>query len=158
MRFLKIYLNDHLAGAIAGTQLAKRCLKNNEGTPLGDFLARLLEEIKEDRGELEKVMEALEVTQDGVKKAAAYAAEKAGRLKLNGQITGYSPLSRVVEVEGLLLGVTGKLGLWRALRDLSEREPRVKVVDLDALIARAERQVAELENHRLQAAETAFAG
>jgi hypothetical protein len=31
---LRIYLNDHLAGASAGEALAKRCLSNNQGTPL----------------------------------------------------------------------------------------------------------------------------
>ena len=48
-----------------------------------------------------------------------------GRLKPNGQLTGYSPLSRLVELEGLSLGITGKLGLWRALLGLVPGEPRL---------------------------------
>ena len=35
------------------------------------------------------------------KNAGAWALEKVGRLKLNGELTSYSPLSRVVELEGL---------------------------------------------------------
>ena len=50
-----------------------------------------------------------------MKPAVAWIAEKAGRLKLNGQIRGYSPLSRLVELEGLEVGVTGKRSLWQAL-------------------------------------------
>ena len=33
------------------------------------------------------------------KDGAAWVAEKLGRLKTNGQLTGYSPLSRLVELE-----------------------------------------------------------
>ena len=82
--------------------------------------------------------------------------EKVGRLKPNGQLTGYSPLSRVVELEGLALGVTGKLGLWKALRELVDEEPRLDAAELDRLRERAERQQAELEEHRLRAAGEAF--
>ena len=38
---------------------------------------------------------------------AGWVAEKAGRLKLNGSLLTYSPLSRLVELEGLSLGVEG---------------------------------------------------
>jgi hypothetical protein len=36
-------------------------------------------------------------------------------LKLNGQLRGYSPLSRLDELELLQIGVAGKRRLWRAL-------------------------------------------
>ena len=48
-----IYLNDHLAGSIVGTELARRTRGENDGTPLGDFLAGLTREIEADRSELE---------------------------------------------------------------------------------------------------------
>ena len=60
-------------------------------------------------------MDRLGVRKDPLKPAAAWMAEKLGRLKLNGQLSGYSPLSRVVELEGLHIGITGKLELWKAL-------------------------------------------
>lgn len=37
-RLLQIYLNDHLAGAVGGAELARRCLRSNRGTPLGALL------------------------------------------------------------------------------------------------------------------------
>ncbi len=46
-------------------------------------------------------MAALGVPQDRVKNAMGWGAEKLGRLKPNGQLTGYSPLSRMVELKGL---------------------------------------------------------
>jgi hypothetical protein len=51
------------------------------------------------------------------KPAAAWTVEKLGRLKLNGQLTGYSPLSRMVEIEMLYIGITGKMRMWRALEE-----------------------------------------
>ena len=153
---LRIYLNDHSSGALAGYEVAKRCLSNNEGTRLGEYLEQFVSELEEDRGELLRVMDALGLTRDKLKEGMGWAAEKAGRLKLNGQITGYSPLSRLVELEGLVIGVTGKRSLWRSLKEVAETDPRIAVVDLDLLEKRAQAQLEELEKHRLEAAALAF--
>ena len=150
-RFLRIYLNDHLAGATAGVELVKRSLRSNEGTPLGDLLARLLTEIEDDRRALVRIADALGVARDRPKLAAAWAAEKVGRLKLNGRVRGYSPLSRLIELEGLALGVEGKLRAWRALQQIGLDTARTGV-DLEQRARDAEAQLASLEEHRLRAA------
>jgi hypothetical protein len=155
-RFLGIYLNDHLAGAIAGSELAKRAARNNEGTPLGAFLDRLTTDIDEDRRALETLMNDLGVKKDLVKDAAAWMAEKVGRLKLNGRLVGYSDLSRLVELEGLSLGVEGKLAMWRNLSRVRQRYPALKETDIEELIQRAEAQRRELEQARQEAAEKAL--
>jgi hypothetical protein len=136
-------------------ELVKRARGANEGTPLGDFLAQLTTEIDEDRETLRAIMKALEVGEDELKKIAGYVTEKFGRLKLNGELFSYSPLSRVVELEGLYLGVTGKRALWRVLHDL--KEPRLAGFDLPSLLERAERQRTGIEEHRRAAARVAFA-
>jgi hypothetical protein len=156
-KYLNIYLNDHLAGAIAGFELAKRSAASNRGTPFGDFLTSFVAELESDRVSLEEVMEMVSAPKDRVKPAAAWAAEKVGRLKLNGQILGYSPLSRVVELEGLRAGVEAKLCLWNSLKALSESDGRL-VMDFDRLIKRAEAQQEQLEEHRVDAARIAFEG
>jgi hypothetical protein len=153
-RLLGIYLNDHLAGAVVGLELAKRAETSNRGNDFGRFLGRLVEEIEEDRRTLERVIDRLGVRRSRVKPALALVLERLGRLKLNGRVTAYSPLSRVVELEGLMLVVTGKLGLWRALERLGD--PRLTEFDLHALAERAKRQQSELEAHRLRAAEIAL--
>lgn len=153
---LAIYLNDHLAGATAGVELARRSRGANEGTPFGEFLTTLTEEIEEDRETLEKVMEAVGARRDRLKVGGAWAGEKVGRLKLNGSLRSYSPLSRVVEIEGLRLGVEGKAGLWQMLREIAD--PRLSGFDFDALITRAEHQRDELERHRLEAGRLALSG
>jgi hypothetical protein len=153
---LVIYLNDHLAGATTGLELARRAAGANEGSELGDFLERLVDEIAEDRAELETIMRELDVGRDRLKVVAGWTAEKAGRLKLNGRLVGYSPLSRVVELEGLLIGVTGKRAMWRALRDLADRDARLDPARLDGLIKRADRQRSGLERQRRRAAASAL--
>jgi hypothetical protein len=157
-KLLKIYLNDHLAGSMAGLELAKRCSSNNEGTPLGDFLETLTKEIETDKSELEALMDTLGAPKDPVKQLAAWAGEKLGRLKMNGQLTGYSDLSRLEELEGLSLGVEGKLSLWRSLKNVSDHDPRLATADLERLCDRAAEQRKALEDHRLEAATKALAG
>jgi hypothetical protein len=93
---------------------------------------------------------------DPAKQWLATFAEVAGRLKLNGQMVGYSDLSRLVELEGLSLGVAGKLSLWRSLQQLAATEAAVAALDLAALIERAEAQRDALEAHRLVAVKRAL--
>jgi hypothetical protein len=152
--YLAIYLNDHLAGATAGVELARRTAHENDGSELGGFLSRLATEIEADRQQLERLMEQLGVSRDRVKTAGAYVLEKLGRMKANGQITGYSPLSRLIELEGLHIGITGKLAMWSALREVFD--DRLESFDFAALIARAELQRDAVEEHRLAAARDAF--
>lgn len=115
-RLLALYLNDHLAGATLGVELARRLRSSNREDPeLGKPVSEICEEIEVDRRTLERVMEQLGIRRDPFKQKAAWVAEKLGRFKLNGQLTGYSPLSRLVELELLLIGITGKMQMWRAL-------------------------------------------
>ena len=143
-KLLAIYLNDHLAGATLGAELTRRSLRSNAGTTLGLFLEELLVELLDDREALETVMERLEIRKGRVKPTLAVVAERLGRLKLNGQVSGYSPLSRVLELEGLTIGIQGKLSLWRNLRATGVGD-RVSDVDLDRLAARAESQLRRVE-------------
>jgi hypothetical protein len=102
-------------------------------------------------------MAALGVGSDRVKLLGAWVVEKVGRLKLNGRLLGYSPLSRLMELEILLLGVTGKLALWRALHQLALQEPRLDRGDLERLMERAAGQLQEMETLRERAVADAFA-
>jgi hypothetical protein len=155
-KLLGIYLNDHLAGSTMGLELAKRARGENRHSEYGEFLDTLAEEIDADRETLKGIMDDLGIRKDPAKVAAGWIGEKAGRLKLNGQLTGYSPLSRLVEIEALALGVTGKLALWKALRLLADGQPALDAAELERLIERAERQQRDLEEHRLAAARTAL--
>jgi hypothetical protein len=147
---LAIYLNDHLAGAVVGVELARRTSSSNREDPeFGPALQQICAEIEADRATLLRLMERLGVRRDPVKPALAWAGEKLGRLKPNGQLSGYSPLSRLVELEGLSGGIAGKGQLWRALeRSLDS----VEGFDFEQLAERAERQRETIEALRLKAA------
>src|SRR4051812_6588926 len=134
-KLLPIYLNDHLAGATLGTNLAKRIADENRDNGFGPVFQELHEQIAEDRGALSDVMAALDIGTDHIKQIGAVVVERVGRFKLNGSLLSYSPLSRLVEIEALALGVTGKLGLWRALDEIQADE--LGAFDFAALAARA---------------------
>ncbi|HEX2095857.1 MAG TPA: hypothetical protein VHF50_00625, partial [Solirubrobacterales bacterium] len=104
----------------------------------------------------EAMMERLGFGRDRVKTAAATVAERMGRLKLNGRIRGYSPLSRFAELDFLAIGIEGKKILWANLRDFGELGSRLPDVDFDELIRRAQAQRDELEPFRARAGREAF--
>lgn len=156
MSLLAIYLNDHLAAATGARELARRAAGSNRGSDYGSFLEQLAVDLEEDRQSLMAVMRALEVGVDRLKVLGGWGAEKLGRLKLNGRLLSYSPLSRVVELEVLALGISGKLALWRALEFLALDWPELADLELDQHVLRAQRQLDGVEAQRLLAVAEAF--
>lgn len=148
---LGIYLNDHLAAATAGVDLAKRAADQNEDGELGEFLRGFAAESEAHRNQLEDVMGRLDVTRDQLKVGVGWLAEKLGRLKLNGRLLDYSPLSRVVELEGLLAGSQARLSLWRVCAAAAPDEPRIADIDFVDLIQRAQEMLDGLEKHHAAA-------
>jgi hypothetical protein len=157
-KLLRIYLQDHHAGSTTGLELARRIRGSNQGNEYGEAMAKITDEIAADRKALASIMDDLGFGSDTIKDAGAWALEKLGRLKLNGQISGYSPLSRVVEFEGLMTGITGKIGLWVALLGIAPDEPRLDAARLERLRQGGESQRATVEELRERAAREAFAG
>ncbi|QDE89675.1 hypothetical protein BHS06_12250 [Myxococcus xanthus] len=154
---LGIYLNDHLAGSVGGLELAIRTEAENHGNLLGRYLATLIPELKEDQSTLLAVLDALALKRDGLKTRAAWAVEKVGRLKLNGTLLRYSPLSRLLELEGLCSATEGRLSLWRTLARVSVKDARLAVFPFESLVQRGEAQRSVLQRLRAQAADVAFA-
>jgi hypothetical protein len=149
---LGIYLNDHLAGATAGTELAHRTARSHRDGKDGATLRRFAAEIGKDRAALLDIMTVLGITVRRYKVSAAWIGEKAGRLKFNGRLFARSPLSNLEELEMLRLGVEGKAAGWRTLRALADTDTRLDPGRLDELISRARRQADLLEDLRADAA------
>ncbi|MFD0354036.1 hypothetical protein ACFVHW_09835 [Streptomyces sp. NPDC127110] len=154
---LGIYLNDHLTGASAGTELLRRAARSHRDTALGPPLAALAREVAEDRESLRAVMAGLGVPESRGRAALGRLAEKAGRLKLNGRLFTRSPLSDVLELEAMRLGVEGKACMWRTLQALADRGARVDGARLHELVLRAERQIRILETLRGERSAQVFA-
>ncbi len=150
---LGIYLNDHLTGASVGVELIRRSAKGQLAAHRRTELSRLAAEVEQDRASLVSLMKTLGAPVQKHRVAAGWAVEKLGRLKPNGTWVHRSPLSDVIELESLRLGVEGKLCLWRLLRQLADTDTRISVVDLDDLEERAVGQIETLEAMRLEAGE-----
>jgi hypothetical protein len=151
---LGIYLNDHLAGATGGVELAERAAENNRDSPLGDFLRRLKEELVDDREAVQALMERLDVKRNPAKAAAGWVAEKAGRLKTNANLTSYSPLSRLIELEGLMAGSNARYSMFLVLEEMLPDPDAAK--DFGERAKQADRQIARLREHWERAMRDAF--
>lgn len=102
-------------------------------------------------------MDRADVRRQQTRLSLARLTELATRLKPNGRLVGYSPLSRVLELEGLTIGIKGKLGLWRSLETL-DHDSGVPDLDYTALATRAKDQRDRVEELRVRAAREALSG
>jgi hypothetical protein len=146
---LAIYLQDHHAAGVAGARVAKRAalaIDHRAGND-GD-LTRVASEISQDLIALEGIMRQLGVEPDRVKDTFSRIAERVSRSKLNGRLLRRSPLSDLLELETLVVGITGKQALWVTLREVLPAQ----VERFDQLLKRAEEQKRLVENARLEAA------
>src|SRR5213592_2946795 len=102
------------------------------------------------------IMRTLGVEESKVRQAGAWAAEKVGRARLI--IAGDEPgsLGLVLTLEGLIMGVTGKKLMWRALA--AAKLPRLNSCNFEELQRRAEQQIERIEAERISAVRQAFAG
>ena len=81
-RPIDVYLNDHLAGATFGADLARRLEAQTEATDFQSEMSRLAEEIEADRDTLTDLMNRIGASQNPSKQVTAWVAEKASRVKL----------------------------------------------------------------------------
>lgn len=151
-RPIDVYLNDHLAGATFGADLARQLEAQTEGTDFQPEMSRLAAEIEADLDTLTDLMERIGTTRNPSKQVTAWVAEKASRLKLTGLTSGDDELGKFLSIETLSLGVEGKASLWTTLRELRGHYPELLSSDLDDLLQRAQRQRQVLEAERLAAA------
>lgn len=155
-RLLQIYMNDQLAAGIVWREVARRSQRRNQETELGRTLERVAGEIAEDVLTFEQMMDKLSLRRDPVKTRLAVVGERLGRLKLNGSVTSYSPLSRFVELDFLAMGIEGKKILWTNLRDLAGLGVRLPEFDFDRLVERARGQRDSIEPFRAEAGREAL--
>ena len=144
LQYLTIYLNDHRAGAAAGTELAERIWRRNRSGPWANHLQEILSLVKAERETLDAVRVLLGVAGGGFRRALALMAERASSLKPNGDIFRYSPLSRVAELEALMSGIQSKQRLWTSLDLASASLPQLTRFDFPALQSQSQAQLATL--------------
>ena len=155
-RLLGIYLDDHRAGAAAGLALARRFATANAATFLADTADEVCGQIAEDVRTLDDVFDRLGHRSRRWKQVVARAAELLGRLKANGFLRHYSPLSRMVEIEMLSAGILTKQSLWESLAVVAEHRPELHGIDFGELQRRAQQQRRLLSHHRPTTVHEAF--
>jgi hypothetical protein len=152
---LDSYLNDHLAGSVGAIELIDHWAKIYEGKSLEKFFVDLKNEISRDQQTLRDLMKALDVKESIIRPAGAWIAEKLSRPKFG--IAGDEPggLGLFLALEALVVGITGKKFLWRALA--VGNLPKIDKIDFAELEQRAETQIERVETERLRAAREALA-
>ena len=100
-------------------------------------------------------MTRLGIEESKVLKADAWAGEKIGRALL--AIAGNQPggLGLLLTLEGLIMGITGKELLWRALP--AANLPKLELFDFKNLRHRAEEQMTHVQAEQIRSARRAFA-
>lgn len=139
------YLTDHLAGSVAAVELLDSLV--SPASSDGEQLKTLREAIGKDQSLLKELIERVGRDESGLKNAGAWTVEKLllGKLK-----AGDAALGRLEALEVLVLGIEGKLRLWRSLHvvDLGLNLPELEIG--------ARQQLELVEALRIQAAHDAL--
>lgn len=151
-RYLRAYLSDHLALSEGIGALAERVRDADRWRAHRVNLVALAVALEQDRADLERVLADRGIKPDPFKRSFARLGERAGRLKGNGRLLRTSPLTRLIELEGLELGLGGCIAAWVTLRDLGVDAPRANTA-----LTRLERQQQMLGQLREEVSRSSFA-
>jgi hypothetical protein len=157
-RWLTRYLQDHYVASRGELELFERCAGSLQDPHLREEVSALAREATEDRAALLAVMESLDVPEATVQEQVAVLAERVGRLKPNGTLVRRSPLSDLVELEGLTVAVRARRAAWTALRAVAPALEVLNPYHLEQLVDRADDQEARLEQLRVVVAQRVLAG
>ncbi len=151
---LDTYLNDHIAGATAGTNLAKMASEEHQTDEHGPFFSEIYSEIKADYETLQALATALGVDQSASKAALAEVGSKLMGPKFTSGDD--DELNAFITLETLSIGVEGKVCMWKALKTVEADYPEFEQFDIDDLLARAQSQREKLETQRQKLAPQAL--
>ena len=156
MEKLSDYLNDHLAGSVGALEMLDRMIEMLAEKPLERFFRELRDEIHQDQEQLRELMQKLGIAESSTRKAGAWIAEKLTRPKIDVADGSMEDIGVFLGLEALLLGITGKRSLWRALQAASRTVPALARLDYAGLEQRAIDQCERVEARRLEMARAVF--
>jgi hypothetical protein len=151
---LSTYLNDHLAGSVAALEILDGL--TSDAPDLALFADQLKKDIESDQQHLIALMDRLGIEQGRLRKASGWLAEQFAEAKLELDDEDKGELRRLERLEALVLGISGKLVLWRALEAASIEDERLRGPNYEDLVVRAREQRVRVENLRIQAARSAL--
>ena len=150
------YLNDHLAGSVGALELLAHMKKSAKEDDFRSFCSSLYNDIESDQAVLKGIISDLGEEEGAIKKAGVWLMEKGGWTRMAVAGVEKDGLGRLQALEGLVLGITGKKGLWVALENISELSPALNGLDIARLVARAEEQIERAEVERLKVVKAVF--
>lgn len=153
---LGTYLNDHLGGAQIAIQLLQAMRDQHDDPEYREFASILLPDIEADDRTLRSIAEKTGSSPSAIKEAGGWLLEKFARLKLGH--TGSTDFEMFESLELLVLGIHGKLCLWKALGAASSLDCRLREYDFEKLANRAREQYDKVEKERLDLARTVLPG
>jgi hypothetical protein len=150
MKKLDSYLNDHLAGSVGAVELIDHCAQLYKGKRLGAFFAQMEEQIGADQDTLRDMMRRLGIEESKMRQAGAWAGEKLCRAVFTIAGNERGGLGLLLALEGLIMGVTGKRLLWRALA--AANLTKLEKFDFEKLKRRAEEQLKRAKAEQIRCA------
>jgi hypothetical protein len=151
---LDTYLNDHIAGATAGTNLAKIAAEEHQTDEHGPFFSEIYAAVEKDFGILKDLAAALGVEESAGKGALAEIGSKMMAPKFTAGED--DQLNAFITLETLSIGVEGKVCMWKALKTIESDYAGFENFDLDDLLASAESQREKIEAQRQKIAPLAL--
>lgn len=152
---LVTYLNDHLGGAQIAVQVLEAMRDQHDDPRFRELANALLPDVQADDQTLRSIAEKIGSGPSKAKQAGGWLLEKFARLKLGH--TGSTNFEMFESLELLVLGVHGKLCLWKAFQAASILDARLREYDFEELIRRAQQQYEQLESERVDLAQTVLA-
>jgi hypothetical protein len=141
-------------GAEAGSRLATRLARHD---PTANHVLRGIDrEIDDDKEQLQRLMDKLGIRPSALNRMSPPAGELGNRVKLRPGHVDEPSASWLLALEALTAGVETKRRLWPNLQSIADIEPRLRIVDLDGLLARAVHQLRVLDECRAEIVRTAL--
>lgn len=156
-KHLRTWLDDHLALATGAAELARRTRNQNRAAPMAATLEGIAERLDEHRDAIKDVLASLDASPSRVKQAAGWLAEKIGRVRLNERLLSYTPLSRLEELEALLLASASLGVMWRSVERVRGEHAAFQKVDVTRMAEGAEALLDEVRGLIGEAADEALA-
>jgi hypothetical protein len=151
----KLYAQGHLAASHAGESAFRAAAHRYRDSQWGPELARLRDDVADDRRSLEQLASHL-----GVDVGSAVHRVARTSLSVLGGATRWvhtrGDLGPVTEVEKLRQAVAAKLAGWEVLLAASAKDDRLSRTRIEELIARARDQLDRLRSCHLQMAQQVF--
>ena len=152
---VQTYISDHLAGAAGAIAL----MEHVEKAFAADVAAVVREvriEVEEDRQTLVRIAAEIGVHESAPRKLSGWLGEKLTELKLALDDGRSGPLNLLESLEGIGMGIDGKLALWNGLRLAASSDARLATADYERLAERARDQRERIEAVRLDAVRSVF--